>query len=194
MDDADWQTELRKLESEVPEQKESFLAREAPQKEQERDGSKLTISPFVDEQLTPFSSLSGTQRSKVMKRKSVEETRKGLITKAKFMAMERQRASRATSILSQRTGHDVSSVSHDGSRREEPEMGTEGPKLPVREKTPTEQWSTEELVPQWYADLDINFADEYGLLGNCIRVRKRGVLNQLLAQMSGRLVPLQMNE
>ena len=48
-------------------------------------------------------------------------------------------------------------------------MGVEGPKLPVREKA-RERWSGVELVPQWWMELDINFVNEYGLLGNCMRV------------------------
>ena len=46
----------------------------------------------------------------------------------------------------------------------------EGPKLPVRAKEQDHRWSAEELVPTWYMDLDINFADEYSLMGNCIKV------------------------
>ena len=184
LDEVDWESELQTLQMETPEE-QGLYARNEPQNEREGP-TRLSIGD-LDDQPTPFSSQSGTQRSRAMKRKSVEDRQKGLVTKAKFKAMEKyrqslraSRASKTSSLLGERTGQDVLSGSHEGRKTnlsepkdDEPAVSSKGPKLPVREKAPTEQWSTEELVPQWYADLDINFADEYGLLGNCMRVRTR---------------------
>ena len=113
-----------------------------------------------------------------------DEERKRLrrITKAKFIALERERASRASTKLGQydtfcsietydRESQAVGSIASTLTRNEpQPLVGMEGPKLPVREKAHRERWSALELVPEWYSELDINFADEYGLMGNCLRV------------------------